>query len=198
MSQKLTKPETPKEIVKDKAEETDRLKFLRIGNDPNTIREKALKLIENKKEGEEFPSGSSNEIIKGMSLNEFESGVLLSTCISDLNTTFAIDLMRKLQKEYDCTTTSEKATAELAAMNYGRFLDVQRGLHTFLSKDAYGDLTIKIISVLSKELDRANRHYLTAIQTLRSLKTPPLAVNIKTQTAIVGENQLVQSNNQND
>ena len=68
----------------------------------------------------------------------------------ELNRTFAIELMRNFQKEYGCNTPSEKATAELAANSYVRMLSVQRKLNNFIEKDAYGDLTVKVIAVVSK------------------------------------------------
>ena len=48
--------------------------------------------------------------------------------------------------------------------------------------------------VASQELDRANRHYLASIQTLKAMKQSPMQDNIKTDTAIIGQNQLVQAN----
>ena len=54
------------------------------------------------------------------------------------------------------------------------------------------------MAVMGKELDRANRHYLTAIQTLRMLKQPPMQLNIRANTAVVGQNQIVQANTNNE
>ena len=47
----------------------------------------------------------------------------------------------------------------------------------------------------SKELDRANRHYLTVLQALRTIKEQPLKITLKANTAIIGQNQIVQANN---
>jgi len=52
----------------------------------------------------------------------------------------------------------------------------------------------KYLKIMSLELDRANRHYLASLQTLRSIKQPPMQLNIKTNTAVVGTNQMVQVN----
>ncbi len=42
---------------------------------------------------------------------------------------------------------------------------------------------------LSKELDRAHRQFLSALETLKAIQQPAMKVNIKTNTAFVGENQ---------
>ena len=173
----------------------EKLSQLGTDADPIMVKARAIKRLEGAKEGESF-SADDTDLIRAMTLNEFDNGVLLAACTSQTSRTFAIDLMRKIQREYLCEKSSEKATAEMAAASYVRALDVQRVFNNFLSKESYGDLSIKVISVLGKELDRANRHYLTAIQTLRSLKQPPMQLNIKATTAVVGQNQIVQANNE--
>src|SRR3989344_3390742 len=92
------------------ANQDDRLKHMRTASDPAAVRERALELIGDPEENKSYEGEGKIDIVRGMSLNEFENGVLMSTGISDLNTPFAIDLMRKIQKEYDCQSTSEKAT----------------------------------------------------------------------------------------
>lgn len=133
-------------------------------------------------------------IYKAVTLNEFQNGVLLVLTIPEEYRTFAIDLLRKLQKEFNCSTTSEQATAELITVNYIRTLNIQSRIYQCLDLKEITDLRLNFLSIMSKELDRANRHYLTALQTLRMLKQPSLQVNIKTNTAIVGNNQLIQEN----
>jgi hypothetical protein len=64
-----------------------------------------------------------------------------------------------------------------------------------------GEITgngVQYLGVLSKDLDRAHNQYLTAVQTLKSYRQPALQVNIKTRTAVIGNNQLVQTNEIND
>ena len=108
--------------------------------------------------------------------------------------TFGVDMMRQLQKEYNCTTISEKATAELATISYIRTLGVQSRINSYLGKGELTEIGVKFLAVMSKELDRANRHYLTAIQALRLLKQPPMQIKVSADTAIIGQNQVVQAN----
>jgi hypothetical protein len=159
---------------------------------------------------------------KAATLNEFYNGVLMSEAIPDKYRTLAIEMSRQLQKDYRCQLISEKALAELAVVSYVRVLDLQERMMTSLSiqkaltyrhdtcmhsKDKFysGDtggnacqrtaLELKLTAILGKELDRANRQYLSAVQMLQNLRQPSMQVNIRTQTAVVGQNQIVQANN---
>lgn len=145
----------------------------------------------------EFSSSFDNVLFKAMTLNEFTNGALLSMAVEGHCKTFAIDLMRKFQVEYGCSSPSEKATAELAAVSFVRTLDVQTRITKYLDIGTFTDIGVGYLAFLSKELDRANRHYLTAIQTLRMLRQPPMKLNIKANTAVVGQNQIIQANANN-
>jgi len=109
-----------------------------------------------------------------------------------------LEFSLNLQKEYKCETQSEKSMAEIVALNFSRVLSIQDEINSYLRKDSITDIGVKYLAVMSKELDRAERHYLASLQALKMLKMPPLEVSIRTQTAIVGQNQIVQANTQND
>ncbi|TSC83563.1 MAG: Uncharacterized protein G01um101416_1222 [Microgenomates group bacterium Gr01-1014_16] len=160
--------------------------------DPNIL----LKKIGNKpgfpEEGTQL--GGKDDLFKISTLYEFDNGILMTVSVADYYNTFGIELMRSLIGEYECRTASEKATAELAAINYIRTLDIQRKITMYLSKGEVSEIGVKYLAVMSKELDRANRHYLTAVQALRTLKQPPMQLNIRAETAVVGQNQIVQTN----
>lgn len=51
------------------------------------------------------------------------------------------------------------------------------------------DHVVQRLNTLSKIKDREFRQFVTAIQTLRQMKAPPLTVNIKTNTAFVAGQQ---------
>ncbi len=131
---------------------------------------------------------------KAMSLFEFDKGILLLNSLPDLHVVFALDFNKNLQKEYDCKTPSEKSLAEIVTLNFIRILETQRKIKD-CQKNVSTRYDIQYISILSKELDRAERHYLASLQALRTLRNPSFEVNIKANNAVVGNNQAVQVKN---
>jgi len=167
--------------------------MIRTRFDPKHVQleaDRELKTITSEKK--EF-EGTTN-IYKAFTLKEFENGVLLSEALKEEYKTFAIDLSRNIQKEYNCSTASQKATAELIACSYSRILQTTMMITRYLDKGSVSDSGIRYLAVMSKELDRAQRHYTTALQTLFMLKQPPLSVTIKAETANIANNQLIQQN----
>ena len=157
-----------------------------------TDRYKSLKSMENYKNLDDDP------IVRVLAMSELDKGSLLSLIVSKESSTFAIDLMRKIQTDYGCVSSSEKAIAELASSSFVRALDIQKKIKSYLDMGEITGNGVQYLGVLSKDLDRAHNQYLTAVQTLKSFRQPPLQVNIKTKTAVIGNNQLVQTNEIND
>ena len=169
---------------------------VKIDDDPVLILKDARKEIETSYEiGTSKSVSGESTLYKAMTLYEFDKGVLMATAIPERYRAFSIDFSRNLQKEYQCENPSEKATAELVAINFVRTLDIQTRINGYLGRGEITDMGVRYLAVLSKELDKANRHYLNSLQTLKMIKLPAFEVNIKTQTAIVGQNQLIQANN---
>jgi len=151
-----------------------------------------------KQEIEKYAQDNNHELdndrlLKAMSLKEYENASLMTLGLSDLMRPFALQLSLSYQAEYKCETMGRKSLAEMAAMNYCRVLEIQRKMRSFLSKNEYGDLTVKIMLFFSKEIDRAQRHYLTSLQALEIGLQPPLNVSVRTQVANVANQQMVQN-----
>lgn len=185
--------EKSKSVVK-KLDIKDYLNQSGIADDPNTILRQAQEELDSHKNRSQKITPES-ATYKALTIFEFNKGILMAAAIPERYRTFGIDFSRKLQKEYHCETPSEKATAELVAINFVRTLEILYRINCLLELGHVTDNLVKHFAVLSKELDRANRHYLNSLQTLKMIKQPMLEVNIKTQTAVVGQNQIVQSNN---
>ncbi len=143
---------------------------------------------------EEKLSFKGDPVSRAMTLSEFKNGALMISAIPDQYRTFAIDMLCKLQEDYTCILISEKALSELAVINFVRTIEVQRKITNYIDMNSLTDNGVKYLAIMSKELDRANRHFITAIQTLKMLKQAPISVNVKANTAIVGQNQLIQEN----
>lgn len=130
-----------------------RLSELRMEYAPECVLDRATKELEEK--GVTSHSSDGKDVIfKAMTLSEFENGLLLSVSTPEFYKTFGIDLMRKIQQEYQCATPSEKATAELMALNYTRTLDIQRKITNYLNLTTISDMGVRFLGVLSKELDK--------------------------------------------
>ncbi len=184
-----------KEIVEVKTTEEIERMFESVGTGYNKkyILNKAYEEAEKHGGTGEFNVTADTNYYKAVTMLEFNHGILLSNSVTDLHSSFAIEFFQNLLKEFDCKTPSEKSLAETVALNFVRILETQRKIKDN-QKSVKTRYDVQYISVLSKELDRAERHYLTSLQTLRMYKMPQLAVNINTQNAFVGNNQVLQKN----
>lgn len=120
-----------------------------------------------------------------------ETHYTLSETVYDRYRPLIIEITRQIEKEYDCKTPTEKILAETIAGSHMRIINYSKKLNTlteerYLSaeRNGYG-------SILSKEIDRAQKHLMIAITTLKQIKNPPIELNIKTKTAFVTQNQQV-------
>lgn len=186
-----------KQLVKEPEDKYAKLNFLGMPHEPHQVKDLALKELEESKDGK-FSSGMDSPIVRAMTLREFNNGLLMTTAVDDQYKTFAIQMSLDLQKQYKCDTVGKKSLAEVTALNYCRVLESQRKLNNFLGKESYGDLTVKILAVLSKEQDRAQRHYLTSIQALEMGLQPPMNVTVRSQIANVANQQLVKNQIEKD
>ena len=162
--------------------------------DPDHVKYEAeLEMKDVSREAKGF--GHTTNVYKAFTLKEFENGILLSETLKEEYRTFVIDLSRNIQKEYNCVTPSQKATAESIACAYGRILQTSSVISSYLAKGSVTDYGLKYLAIMSKELDRAQRHYTTALQTLFMLKQPPLSVTVNANTTNIANSQLIQQNN---
>lgn len=131
-------------------------------------------------------------ITQVLALREFDNGLLLAEASSELVRVCVAQFSKDLMQQYKCDTVAKKSLAEITALNFGRILSIQKYLLGFARKDEYSDLTSKIVGVLSKELDRAQRHYLTSLQALEMGVQLPLRVNIHTHSTNIANQQAIQ------
>ncbi|MEO5646177.1 MAG: hypothetical protein ABIO57_03730 [Candidatus Paceibacterota bacterium] len=104
---------------------------------------------------------------------------------------FAREMAKTMIVELNCSNEAERALAELAVNAYVRVIDNSRRLNNeYESREITPNRNVYIAN-LSKQIDRANRQYLSAIMTLRQLKSPTVEMTIKANTAFVSHNQQV-------
>ncbi len=98
-------------------------------------------------------------------------------------------------KEYGCNTISERALCEVVALSYFSIMKVSREMKKHYDGTYYSNERTNMLNVLSKDLEKQNRMYLTSLQTLRTLKSPFWNIKISAKNAFIGENQQFNNNN---
>ena len=133
-------------------------------------------------------------IEKAISVVNLDTHGLLAIATRENYRTFSIEFDKQLIREYGCTTASEKAlvqlivSAHVRSLQYAAELSNNTGAGKPITSTRNG-----LYSVLSKEIDRANRQFITGLTALKQLKAPGLTVNVKTNTAFIAQNQQVNS-----
>ncbi len=122
----------------------------------------------------------------------------LANTVPDKIVTSVVEVANNLIKEYDCNTTLEKTLCEVVANSYGKILSISKRLNESLSFDYFWHERNGFISIMSKELDRANRSYLSAMSHLIEIKEPKTQIHIKTKNAYMAQNQQFNNNDKNN
>lgn len=126
-----------------------------------------------------------------MRIFENETHVGLMETFTDRYRMLSSDMSKTMIKEYACNNEAERALVALAVNAYIRVLDNSRRLNNELEcRDITANRNVYIAN-LSKQLDRANRQYISALMTLQHIKSPSVEMNIKVNTAFVAHNQQV-------
>ncbi|MFA6415860.1 MAG: hypothetical protein WCW47_03850 [Candidatus Paceibacterota bacterium] len=137
--------------IKDIEEVRRDMAGITTGYDPNVLLKQYRDKANLKGLGE--PSDGKDDLFKLMTLNEFENGALLTISVEEIYKTFGIELMRNLKREYECKTTSEQTTAELAAISYIRTLDIQRKINSYLGKGEITDMGVRYLAVVKSWIE---------------------------------------------
>jgi len=163
------------------------------------IREVVLKKAEEElrglKEGEKKNLEVGSFAFKGMTLREFEVGTLLDRVVDKEFGVIATEILRRVQEEYGCNAHDKKILAEMIALNYSRVMATQKKINNYLELGTVSDLGVRYLAVMSKELDRAQRHLTTSIQMLMTLNQPPINVSVKAGVANIANQQVVKNEN---
>jgi hypothetical protein len=136
---------------------------------------------------------------KALPVMNLDNHVLLYNSTTETYKSFLIEFTTLLAKEYNCSSPSEKALVELTASAYIRSIQYTK----MLSDNNHGEQPLTsdrngFYSFLSKEIDRAQRQFVTGLQMLKQLKSPSIPVTIKTTTAFIAQNLQVNSNDRSN
>jgi hypothetical protein len=122
---------------------------------------------------------------------ESESHVNLMESFTPNYRMLAQEMTSKLINEYQCSNEAEKALVEIVTNAYVRVLDNSRRLNNELECRDITQNRNTYISMLSKQVDRANRQFLSALLTLKQFKAPTIEMNVKATNAFVSQNQQI-------
>lgn len=180
--------------VKQKVE--DALYRLRGSIEAYEIDSKAIQLLEDIENADEkdrarLQEQNAETIDQFIKLHEFDKHFLLAESLPQKYRAMSVEMAKSLIREHNCTTTTEKSLVEVIVSTFCRVLHIGSLMSAELDGGSIplNQNFINYFNFLSKELDKANRQYLTALTTLQQLKSPPMKVSLKAQTAIVGQNQ---------
>jgi hypothetical protein len=138
---------------------------------------------------------ASGDVMYGL---ETETHVLLMESVDRNYMLLAKDFSDQIIKDYSCTTSIEKALAEVITNAYIRILDNSRRLNNELNADQITQNRNIYFANLSKQLDRAHRQFDSAIFSLRQLKQPNVEVSVKATNAFLSQNQQINVNENNE
>jgi hypothetical protein len=113
------------------------------------------------------------------------------TLDKDKYRTLMMEIANQLTAEYDCKTTTEKMLVETAAVAFCHSLEYGLKLSNILRMDNTSHEKNNYYAMVSKEVDRSTRQYITALNTLKRIKQPPVQVVFKSTNAFVANNQQI-------
>jgi len=143
------------------------------------------------KEQKEIEKRLQDKSLALLRIFESESHVNLMESFTESYRMTAKEMVSKMIDEYQCTNEAEKAIAGTITNAYIRILDNSRRLNNELECRDISHNRNTYISMLSKQVDRANRQFLSALLTLKQLKAPSIEMNVRATNAFVSQNQQV-------
>ncbi len=157
-------------------------------------KELAQKLVKDRKSFTDEENKEFSDIV--ISINTTTTHRLLMETMRETTDRTAIaEYADDLIKEYWCTGVSERALCEVVALSYFSLMKTSREMNKHYDWTYYSNERSNMLSVLSKDLEKQNRMYLTSLQTLRTLKSPFWGMKINAKNAFIGDNQQFNNNN---
>jgi hypothetical protein len=165
---------------------------------PEVVLRNFVDLMEKHKVGKTDTSSADSQktLNAAVSILGIDNDYPLVCSVKENYQSLAIEFASNLKREFDCKTPSEKSLAQVVVNAYIRIMFLSQKITAFFDLGHTNPNLTSYFGILSKELDRAERQYLVALEKLKQIKTPPLKVNIKTNTAFVAQNQQLNNTNQ--
>jgi hypothetical protein len=165
-------------------------------SEKNTLRFKDF-LVENKDDESVQHRQEFLDKLHNLALNDgLKSGYALTDSLSKNYQGLAYEMRKSFLEEFDCQKAHEKALVDQIVNAYARKMHLSKMMMTNQSFSYYEGERTNHFYFLSKEIDRAHRQFLSALETLQALKQPPLKINLRAHNAFLAQNQ--QLNNQQE
>lgn len=172
------------------------LKSSVIDCDPKYIEKEIASLILSIEEKKEINEKAKEKLKKAYLMYGLETHYHLASAVNNEYSSYAIRLSNHLIEEFDCKTASEIILVETIVGAYLRILALSGKLNCYVKAKMTSRLENNYYMILSKELDRANNHFITALTTLKQIKSPGFEINVKTKAAFISKNQQINAINQ--
>ncbi len=122
---------------------------------------------------------------------EVETHVALMDSFNEKYRGMAKELCAQIIRENNCSTHMEKMLAETIAGSFVRYIDSSKRYNSYVPGDSTSSEQNHLLAVMSKQIDRAHRQFLSSFAMLRQIKQPQLEVNIRAKNAFVAGNQQI-------
>jgi len=193
---KPTKPVDEEKVVRI-------LKTIKLDIHPSNLLEKSAELwaefeTATGAKKKELTSAVNKKLGDAVGIYNLENHYLVAETLNDKRyQTLLLSVVNQLVDEYKCNTASEKMLAETAGWAYCRAIEYGRKLNALTRQEYLSSEKNGYYSMLSKEVDRATRQYIGALQALKTIKQPPLSVTFKADNAFVAQNQQINAHPDN-
>lgn len=164
-------------------------------------------LLELKEIAKEIESGSMGEDAIKRFIDKFQevgmidgvvNGKVVEGSVNNWHQKQVIRLRKQLISEHQAQTASELMIIDLAINAYFRSLQTSKIYSSLMqNKDGtvnYDQLKINILKELGKQIETANKHFVSAITLLKEMKQPRINIKVNSKQAFVGQNQQFNKN----
>lgn len=139
--------------------------------------------------GNEVPEAASANMNILSLAHSLESGHALLESVDDRYKPFALEIKKSLEQEFACEKPSERMLVDQIVNAHLRKLEYTRLMVKYREQEWLSQEKVAVLNFYSKEADRAHRQFISALETLKAIKQPPINVNVKAQNAFVAQNQ---------
>lgn len=169
---------------------------IKLDSDPELIIENLGKtysklLNATKKEEADAMEEAERETKEALMMKSIETHVCAIETAGKEYRPLVTTMTKQFIAEYQAETPSEISLAQIAAIEYVRSMEFAKAINCVLRIEYLSQEKNGYYSLLGKELDRAERRMISAISTLKQLKTPTVNVKLNAKNAFIAENQQI-------